>query len=87
LREEIKQERALRLTLIAKMEEDRPALFGLIWGLLPRESEEMVMQHAAEHVLTMAIETRDDPFLLCARQDMCAACGMVGSERKPSEMD
>ncbi len=64
LREEIKQERPLRLKLIAKMEEDRPALFGLIWGLLSRESEEMDMQHAAEHGLTMAIETRDDPLLL-----------------------
>jgi hypothetical protein len=65
LREQIKQERALRIQLILILEENCTALFGMIWGLLSRESEEMVMQYAAKHGIIVAMETRDEnPLLL-----------------------
>ena len=35
-RDQIKAEMGLRLRTISKMEEDRPALFGVKWGLLSR---------------------------------------------------
>lgn len=60
VRAQLIEETRLRVRLVNQMNNDKPALFAVIWGQLSAESEQVVMQHAQWNV----ISRRDDPLVL-----------------------
>ena len=60
VRAQLIEETRLRVRLIVKMNNDKPALFAVMWGQLSTESEQVIMQHPRWNV----IQERDDPLEL-----------------------
>ncbi len=51
----------MRLKKIAKMEEDKVAVFGFIWGLLSCESEQIIERYMIEQGPEDELAARENP--------------------------